>query len=188
MTTFSIHNAETAPEGSRPFIDRAQQQYGMVPNLIGLLAESPAAVEAYEALSGIFTRSSLTPTERNVVWLTINYENDCHYCMAAHTGIAKSEQVPDEVIEALRNGEPLDDSRLESLRTFTRLLVVNRGWVDEDQIQAFLAAGFTRENVFELLVGISQKVLSNYSNHIATTPVDRPFQKFEWEKNPVATT
>jgi AhpD family alkylhydroperoxidase len=187
MADFIIHNAETAPEASKPFIDRAQQQFGMVPNLIGLLAESPAAVESYQTLSGIFQASSLTPTERNVVWLTINYENECHYCMAAHTAIAKSEKVDGDVIEAIRNGIAIEDPKLESLRSFTRSLVANRGWVDGAEVDVFLAAGFTKENVFDVLVGISQKVLSNYSNHIATTPVDAPFRKFTWEKSPVIT-
>ena len=103
--------------------------------------------------------------------------------MAAHTAIAKSEKVDSDVIEAIRNGTVIADARLESLRSFTRSLVANRGWVESDEVDEFLAAGFTKENVFDVLVGISHKVLSNYSNHIATTPVDAPFQKFAWEKN-----
>lgn len=184
MADFTIHNSETAPEGSKQFINNAQKQFGMVPNLIGLLAESPTAVETYETLSRLFQASSFTPVERNVVWLTIIYENECHYCMAAHTGIAKSEKVGDDVIEALRNDQPLSDPRLQSLREFTRSLVANRGWVDSEEVDEFLGAGFTKENVFDILVGISHKVLSNYSNHLAETPVDRPFQKFTWEKSP----
>ena len=183
MATFNIHNVETAPEKSKKFLEGAKTKYGMVPNLLGLLAESPVAVETYETLADLFSKSSLRPTERNLVWLTINYENNCHYCMAAHTGIAKSQKVDDAIIEAIRNGESLDDPRLESLRSFTRSLVVNRGWVDGEQVDAFLATGFTKENVLDILVGISHKVLSNYSNHIATTPIDAPFKKFAWEKS-----
>ncbi len=183
MADFTIHNAETAPQGSKQFIDNAQKQFGMVPNLIGLLAESPTAVETYQTLATLFKSSSFTPTERNVVWLTIIYENECHYCMAAHTGIAKNEKVATEIIEAIRNGTVIPDTRLESLRSFTSSLVANRGWVDSDEVDEFLAAGFTKENVFDVLVGISHKILSNYSNHITTTPVDAAFQKFTWEKN-----
>ncbi len=183
MNTFTIHDTETAPIASKPFIERAQQKYGMVPNLIGLLAEAPVAVEAYQTLAGLFTQSSFTPTERNIVWLTNNYENECEYCMAAHTGIAKSEKVDDAVIEALRNGQLLADPRLQALRQFTTALVVNRGWVGGDEVDAFLAAGYTKQNVLELLVGIAHKVISNYANHLADTPVDPPFQKFAWVKS-----
>ncbi len=181
MTSFTIHDADTAPEGSKPFIERAQKQFGMVPNLIGLLAEAPVAVETYQALAGLFTRTSFTPTERNVVWLTIIYDNECDYCMAAHTGIAKSEKVDDGIINALRAGEPLEDPRLQALREFTSFVVVRRGWVGDDEVEAFLAAGFTKQHVFEVLVGVAHKVLSNYANHIAETPVDPPFEKFAWK-------
>ncbi len=182
MTSFTIHDADTAPEGSKPFIERAQKQFGMVPNLIGLLAEAPVAVETYQALAGLFTRTSFTPTERNVVWLTIIYDNECDYCMAAHTGIAKSEKVDDGIINALRAGEPLEDPRLQALREFTSSVVVYRGWVGDDEVEAFLAAGFTKQHVFEVLVGVAHKVLSNYANHIAKTPIDSPFEKFAWKK------
>ncbi len=182
MTSFTVYNTKNAPKASRPVIEGAQKQYGMVPNLIGLLAESPIAVETYQTLAGLFTRTSFTPTERNVVWLTIIYENECDYCMAAHTGIAKSEKVDDGIINALRAGEPLEDPRLQSLREFTSSVVVNRGWVGDDELEAFLAAGFTKQNVFEVLVGVAHKVLSNYANHIAETPVDPPFEKFAWKK------
>ena len=181
MTSFTIHDADTAPQGSKPFIERAQKQFGMVPNLIGLLAEAPVAVETYQALAGLFTRTSFTPTERNVVWLTIIYDNECDYCMAAHTGIAKSEKVDDGIINALRDGEPLEDLRLQALREFTSSVVVRRGWVGDDEVEAFLAAGFTKQHVFEVLVGVAHKVLSNYANHIAETPVDPPFEKFAWK-------
>ncbi len=181
-STFTVHDAESAPEASRPFIERAQKQFGMVPNLIGLLSESPVAVETYQTLASLFSRTSFTPTERNLVWLTIIYENDCSYCMAAHTAIAKSEKVDEEIIAALRTGEALQDARLEALRKFTRSVVVNRGWVGDGELEAFLAAGFTQQNVFEVLVGVAHKVLSNYANHIAETPVDPPFEKFAWKK------
>jgi len=181
-STFAVHDVESAPEASRPFIERAQKQFGMLPNLIGLLAESPVAVETYQTLTSLFSRTSFTPTERNLVWLTIIYENDCSYCMAAHTAIAKSEKVDEEIIAALRTGEALQDARLEALRKFTRSVVVNRGWVGDGEVEAFLAAGFTKQNVFEVLVGVAHKVLSNYANHIAGTPVDPPFEKFAWKK------
>ena len=184
MTTFTIHTTETAPEASRPFLENAQRKFGMVPNLIGLFAESPVAVETYQTLAGLFTKTSFTPTERNIVWLATSYDNECHYCMAAHTAIAKGEKVSDDIIDALRAGTPLEDPRLETLRTFTASVVVNRGRVSDDQVEAFLGAGFTKENILEVLVGVVHKTLSNYANHIAETPVDAPFQKFAWTPSP----
>jgi alkylhydroperoxidase family enzyme len=90
--------------------------------------------------------------------------------------------VSDDISDALRNGTPLSNARLEALRTFTLSVVRKRGNVDDSAVQAFLDAGFTQRHILEVILGISQKVMSNYTNHLADTPVDAPFKKFEWKK------
>ena len=182
MTTFTIHTPDSAPAGSKAQLEAAQQRLGRVPNLYGVLAEAPIAVEAYDTLAGLLMRSSLTPTERHVVWFTINAYHECHYCMAAHTFLAKSEKVPEDVIEAARAVRPYDDPKLEAMRVFTLNLVENRGWASPDALEAFLAAGFSKQNVLEIVVVIAHKVLSNYTNHIVDTPVDDAFKRFTWTK------
>ncbi len=182
MTTFTIHTPESAPAGSREKLQQAQSRYGRVPNVYGVLAEAPIAVEAYDVLGSLLMRSSFTPTERHVVWFTINAYHDCHYCMAAHTFLAKGEQVPDDVIETARDVGSYEDPKLEALRVFTLSLVENRGWVSSESLNAFLVAGFTKQNVLEIVVVISHKVLSNYTNHIVDTPVDDAFKRFAWTK------
>jgi AhpD family alkylhydroperoxidase len=185
MTNFTIHTPETAPATSKPLLDKSLKAIGFVPGLLGVLAEAPQALEAYEVLGTLFKDTSLTTTEQHVVWLAINYENNCDYCVPAHTGLAKLDAVPDDVIEALRNGTPIADPKLEALRTFTVQVVNKRGWVTDDNVQAFLDAGYTQEQILEVILGLAQKVMSNYTNHIAKTPVDAVFKKFAWQK-PVA--
>ena len=182
MTEFNIHDENTAPAASQPVLAGVRKSLGFVPNLFGVLAEAPVAVEAYGTLNELFTRSSFTPTERHVVWFANIYENDCTYCMAAHTGLAKLENVPEEVVEATRSGEPYPDARLEALRQFTRSLVVNRGWTSDEELDTFLAAGFTKQHVLEILVGVAHKVISTYANHIAKTPLDTAFIRNAWQK------
>lgn len=183
MTDFQVHTIESAPENSKPLLERAQQEYGMIPNLLGVLAEAPAALEAYGALNELFMQNtSFSPQEQTVVWQTISVENGCHYCVPAHTGIAKSMNVPDEIIDALRDEEPLPEAKLEALRGFTLKIVRQRGQVDAQDVQAFLDAGYDRRQVLEVVLGVSQKVLSNYVNALAGTPIDQPFQKFEWSR------
>lgn len=91
-------------------------------------------------------------------------------------------KVDNEIIESLRNETPLTDAKLESLRTFTLSMVRNRGNVSQQDLEAFYAAGYGEQQVLEIILGLSQKVISNYTNHIANTPVDAAFQKFAWEK------
>ena len=90
-------------------------------------------------------------------------------------------KVDDAITEALRNETLLPTPKLEALRDFTLLIVRNRGFVDEADTQAFLAAGFTQTNVLEIILGVAPKVMPNYTNHFAQTPVDTVFQKFAWQ-------
>ncbi len=182
MTTFTIHTPDSAPAESKEQLESAQQRFGSIPNLYGVLAEAPIAVEAYDTLGSLLMRSSFTPTERHVVWFTINAYHDCHYCMAAHTILAKSEKVPEDVIETARAVRSYEDPKLEALRVFTLNLVENRGRVSPEDLEAFLAAGFTKQTVLEINVVIAHKVLSNYTNHIVDTPVDDAFKRFTWTK------
>ncbi len=93
MTTFTIHTPDSAPAESKRQLESTRQRKGLIPNLYGVLAEAPIAVEAYDMLAGLLMRASFTPSERHVVWFTINAYHDCHYCMAAHTLLAKGEKV-----------------------------------------------------------------------------------------------
>ena len=126
--------------------------------------------------------SSFDNDELTVVWQSINVEHSCHYCVPAHTAIAKSMNVSDDISEALRNQTALPDSRLEALRTFTLSVVRERGNLDAAEVQSFLDTGFTKAQILEVVLGVSQKVMSNYTNHLANTEVDEPFQPFSWEK------
>ncbi|MDN3666813.1 carboxymuconolactone decarboxylase family protein [Algibacter miyuki] len=182
MTTLKIHNTETAPAESKPLLEKSQKAYGMIPGLHGVLAGAPGILDAYQTLHELFVNSSFNENELTVVWQTINVEHACHYCVPAHTGIAKMMKVDDAITEALRNETPLEDSKLEALRTMTLTIVRNRGHVTSEDLNAFYAAGYEERQVLEIILGLSQKVISNYTNHIANTPVDEPFQAFAWKK------
>ncbi len=182
MSDFKIHDLETAPEASKPLLEKSQANFGRIPGLHGVMAESPQALEAYQLLHKVFTETSFDKDELTVIWQTINVEHECHYCVPAHTAIAKRMKVDDAISEALRNETPLPSEKLEALRTFTLKMVRERGNVDEASIQAFLNAGYTRQNILEIVLGISQKVMSNYINHLAQTPIDDPVKPFAWTK------
>ncbi|MGC8537199.1 MAG: carboxymuconolactone decarboxylase family protein [Rhizomicrobium sp.] len=181
MAQFTLHTPETAPAEALPLLENSKRAFGMIPNLHAVMAESPEHLEGYQVLHTLFQKSSLTPAERNVVWLTINVEHACHYCVPAHTMIAKSQGLDSETIEALRNGQPLSDPHLETLRQFTLKLVRQRGHVSQGELDAFLAAGFTKRKVLDIILGLGQKVMSNYVNHLADTPVDAPFAAYGWQ-------
>lgn len=186
MSRFDVLNESNAPQASLATFEAVKENYGFLPNLMGILGASPAAVEAYATLSGIFGKTDLTPVEQQVVLQTVNFENNCTYCVAAHSGISQRVGMADDVLEALRNGTTLPDAKLEALSAFTRIVVRERGYASDDQIDAFLAAGYTKGNVLDVVLGVSLKTLSNYTNHIAETPLDGVFQGFAWTRPELA--
>ncbi|WP_116870969.1 carboxymuconolactone decarboxylase family protein [Vibrio splendidus] len=181
MSKFKIHSVESAPAQSKPILEGAKKQMGRVPGLFGVLAESPNTLKAYTQLHQAFSDSSFDAEELTVVWQTINVEHECHYCVPAHTGIAHSMKVDPAITEALRNRTALPTEKLQALHDFTLSMVRNRGSVPADEMEAFFAAGYGQQQVLEVILGLSQKVISNYVNHVAETPVDKVFEQFAWQ-------
>lgn len=182
MSIFELHTIDSAPEDAKQMLRDSEKAYGFLPNLYRNMSEAPALLEGYLTLSKIFNKTSFTETERQIVLMTNNRLNGCSYCMAAHTTLSQLGGVADDVIEALRAGTPIADARLEALRQFAIIINESRGYPTEAQISAFLEAGFTRQNLLEILVGTSLKVLSNYTNHLAHTPLDAAFVPNSWSQ------
>lgn len=178
----TIHTIESAPEKSKDLLEKSKKAYGYIPNLHGVLAEAPGLLEAYQNMHELVINSSFTTEEFTVLWQTINVEHNCHYCVPAHTAIAKSMKVDDAITDALRNETELPTKKLEVLRKTILSMVRNRGNVSQEETQAFYEAGFTQRQLLEIVLGLAQKTISNYTNHLAETPLDEGFKKFDWKK------
>ena len=179
---FSLHTVATAPAASAAILNAVGAAWGFVPNLHGVLAESPAALEAYGVLWTLAEKTAFTPAERNIAYLAIIFENGCEYCMAGHSGLSRMQGVPAEHIAAIRENRPLSDRRLEVLRAFAGKITRNRGVVSEADVAAFKAAGFTNQSILDLLVLGAAKLISNYTNHLAQTPNDAFMTGNEWKR------
>lgn len=182
MTNFPRHTAETAPEAAKERLIASEKAYGFLPGLYQVMADAPQLLETYQRTHEAFMSTSFNNTELTVVWQTINVEHECHYCVPAHTGIAHSMGIAQDVIDALRDETPLADPKLEALRTFTLALTRGRGNATPAEFEAFYAEGYGSQQVLEIILGLSQKVLSNYTNHVAQTAVDPAFQQFSWSR------
>lgn len=178
MTKFTIHDKTTAPDDSKPLLEGSIKAFGSIPNLHGVMAEAPTALKSYQVLHEQFMHTSFSADEKTVIWQSINVEHHCHYCVPAHSAIAKSMQVADSLNDALRNGDPMPNQKLQVLKDTTLAIVRNRGVVDEEVLEAFYAQGYGKQQLLEIIVGVAQKVMSNYINHFADTPVDDAFKSF----------
>lgn len=180
MNRLPVHTVESAPPVARETLQHVESRFGFLPNLLGTLANAPAALDAYLAVATAFERSSLTPLEQQIVLLTASVENRCQYCGSAHSFMASRVGAGDAVIEAVRRGVPIADDRLEALRRYTGHLVRCRGQADERETQAFLAAGFETTQIYEVITGIAQKTISNYADHVDPVPLDAAFSAHAW--------
>lgn len=180
---FKIHDKNTANEQAGKLLEQAEGKYGFTPNILGVFAEAPAALEGYMTLMGLFEeKSDFSAVEQQVVLLTVSAENGCGYCMAAHSTIAGNTEMTDETLQALRENTALPDSKLEALRALTRDVVQSRGNPDKAALNTFFEAGYNNRHLLEVITGVALKTLSNYTNHLAETPLDEVFQDAAWTK------
>jgi len=179
---FTLHTQESAPEKSKVQLDSSLKAFGMIPNLHATMAEAPNVLKAYKLLHDLFQNTSFNNEELTVIWQTINVENECLYCVPAHTGIAKMMGIDDVIIDALRERSKLPTQKLQVLHETTLALVRDRGRPEPAILSAFYQAGYENRQLLEIVLGISQKVMSNYINHLAATPVDKAFEAFTWSK------
>ncbi|MGM9513462.1 carboxymuconolactone decarboxylase family protein [Roseateles sp. DB2] len=176
MSAFPIHTPASAPSAAQALLAQAQERYGFVPHLFAGMASAPALLAAYVDTSEAYASSSLSAIEQQVVSLTASRLHECHYCVAAHSTIARMQRLDPAVVQALRQGVPLPDTKLEALRQFTQQMVEQRGWARPGQLESLLAAGYSQQSALEVVLGIAMKVMSNYSNHLVGTPLDAAFQ------------
>jgi uncharacterized peroxidase-related enzyme len=180
LPLLSIEKAQGRAKAS---LVKAKQQLGFVPNMYGEMANEPALFEAYAAGYAAFRREcGFSPVEQEVIFLSISRENSCDYCMAAHSFVADAmSKVPIAVTDAIREGRPIADPKLAALATFTVKMVASRGRPTDDDVRAFLAAGYTEKNILGIILAIGVKTFSNYTNHIFHTPVDSAFETRVWK-------
>jgi AhpD family alkylhydroperoxidase len=174
---FVPQTIESAPEKSKPILQNVGKAFGFIPNLMATFANNPSVLEGYLALDDVFEKGSFTPVERQLILLSASVENNCDYCTAAHSTIAKGFlHAAPEIVSAIRNGAPIADKKTDPLVHLTREIVRERGFVKQATVEAFLSAGYRKEQIMELLLGVALKTISNYLDHISPTPLDQAFE------------
>ncbi|MFZ5637912.1 MAG: carboxymuconolactone decarboxylase family protein [Pseudomonadota bacterium] len=174
MNRLSIPTVDTAPAASQPLLAAVKQQIGMVPNLMKVLAHSPAGLNAYLGFSAATAAGALDAADRERIALVVAEANGCEYCLSAHTYLGRNvAKLSVEELDAARDARS-SDARSQALLTFTLAVVANRGQIDDGALQAFTAAGFGPDAVIEVVANVALNVFTNYVNNVARTTVDFP--------------
>lgn len=181
MARLPIHTVETAPETAKARVQAALDANGFLPNLIGVLANSPEALAFYQEVGKLNAATSLTAGEREVVQIIAARRNECGFCVAGHTKLATLKKLlSEQAIKASRAVNPaeFDDAKLGALAAFTIAVMENKGAVSDAQLQAFLDAGYSQQQSIEVVLGVALATLCNYTNNLAQTAINPELQAF----------
>jgi len=137
------------------------------------LANSPAALKAYLAMSEALSGGSLDAADREAIALAVGQRNGCGYCVAAHTAMGKQAGLSEEQTVGARRGST-GDPRRDALVTLALALVEKRGWLDDDDLRAAREAGLGDGEVAEVVANVALNTYSNYFNHVNGTDLDLP--------------
>lgn len=182
MTSLTSVSPENAEPSAREIMEKTKSGIGMIPNMYATMANLPAMLATYTFGYDQFRKESgFSSAEQEVVFLSISRENRCGYCMAAHSMLADNVSgVPEEVTNALREGNRLPDGKLEALADFTRQMVLTRGRPTAADVDRFTQAGYGEGHILSIILAISVKTISNYSNHVFSTQIDDAFSGRKW--------
>ena len=182
MTTYEAQTPETAPEKSRGAMQRLKSSAGMVPNLAARMSTSPTLIEAFVTLREIVQAGTLDAKERETLGLTNAIENGCEWCVAFHSFVALKLGVAPAAVEQLRAGKDPADPRLSALARFSRQLIARRGRLDRAELDAFVAAGFSKEQALEVVAALAVSLLANYAGNFVDPELDPPFRDQRWSR------
>ena len=172
MTAINVPTRAEVNPTNQAIFDQLKSGLGMVPNLYATFAHSDTALATYMAFPN--AKSSVSGKAREVVNLVVSQVNECQYCLAAHTMLGKMNGFTDEQVLEIRHGQASFDTKFDALARLTKGIVQSRGHVDQALVEAFFAAGWTKENLVDAIVVIGDKTVSNYLHSTTKIPVDFP--------------
>ncbi|WP_298754018.1 carboxymuconolactone decarboxylase family protein [uncultured Psychroserpens sp.] len=172
MNTFDVPTRENVSENNQAIFDNLNKALGFVPNLYATYANSDTALENY--LNFANAKTSLSAKEKEVVNLAVSQVNNCIYCLSAHTAIGKMNGFNDDQILELRTGKASFDTKLDALARLARNITENRGNTDQDVLDNYFEAGYTKANLIDTISLVGDKTISNYIHSTTKVPVDFP--------------
>jgi AhpD family alkylhydroperoxidase len=187
MSIFEVQTIDQAPEKSKAPLERLQQVFGMVPNVAGIIANSPVLANIFVPLFEGVHNGTFSEAEIQTLLLTNAVTNSCAWAVAFHSYLALKAGLDPADVEATRERRAPREPRYAALSAYTRNLIEQRGHVGEAAVKAFLAAGFKADQALEALAVSAASTITNYALNIAEPPLEPMFQKHAWRPDSAPT-
>lgn len=176
MSRIKTLESTEAPQPIAALYEAVQKKLGLVPNMVKALGHSASALQGYLNLSGAVSGGKLPAVTREKIALLVAEQNQCDYCLSAHTAIGGVMKIPASEIEAARNGES-EDRKEQAILVLTRHLLATQGNVSDRTYASIADAGVTEEEAAEVVANVALNVFTNYFNRFAQTEIDFPVVK-----------
>lgn len=173
--TFKVLKREEVSTKNQQVFDQLKKVFGAVPNLYSTLAYSENALEAYINLEN--SKTSLTKKEIEAITLVVSEVNSCIYCLSAHTMVAKMNGFSEEQTLEIRGGNASFDKKLDALVRLTKQLSEKRHPGSGSLVDNFFEAGYSKENLIDLIVHIGDRTISNILHAVTQVPNEFPLAK-----------
>jgi AhpD family alkylhydroperoxidase len=180
MAQFPVYTIDAAPEASKPALRDLHAAFGVIPNIAGAMATSPVLINSLVGLFGRVHGGSFTESQIQAVLLTNAVTNACSWAVAFHTALALKEGLDPADVDAIRAGRSPDDRKLGALSTLARMLIEKRGRIDDRAAEQFLAAGFGKDHLLEVIAVVAASTITNYTGNVTNPPLEAPFQAHAW--------
>ena len=181
MTNFPVHAIESAPERSKPGLKQLQSAFGMIPNIAGAIATSPVLINSLVGLFGNVHGSSFTEAQVQIVLLTDAVTNKSAWPVAFHSALALKEGIDPADVLAIREGRLPSDGKFAVLSALAKAMIEKRGHLSDEDVRQFLAAGFGKDHLLEVIAAVAASTITNYTANITKPPLDAPFQPHAWQ-------
>jgi alkylhydroperoxidase family enzyme len=182
MTNFPVHTIDSAPERSKPALKQLQSTFGMLPNILGVMATSPVLINSLVGLFGNVHGGSFTEAQVQTVLLTDAVTNASTWAVAFHTALALKEGIDPADVQAIRDGGLPKDSKLAALSALAKTMIEKRGRLSDPDVDRFIAAGFGKDHALEVIGIVAASTITNYTGSITQPPLEAPFQAHAWEE------
>jgi alkylhydroperoxidase family enzyme len=180
MQNFQVQTVETAPEGSKPALEQLQETFGIIPNIAGVIANSPDLANVFVKLFQGVHGGTLTEADIQTLLLTNAVTNASLWAVAFHSALSLGEGISAEDVRAIRERRAPADPRHAALSNFARSLIEKRGHVDEGDLEQFVAGGLRKDQALEVLAVSAASTITNYAGSLAQPPLEPMFQEHAW--------
>jgi alkylhydroperoxidase family enzyme len=180
MSSYPVHTIESAPAQSKPVLQQVQQAFGLIPNIAATMAASPVLISGFIGLFERVHASSLTEPQIQTLLLTNAVTNASEWPVAFHTALALKEGVHRADVDAIRHGGLPGDVGLAALSMLARTLIEKRGRLAGSDQRRFLEAGFSSEQILEVIAVVAASTITNYASSVTQPALEATFEEFRW--------